>query len=480
MYLDTEEKEDKVEIKTKKISSKKYVLLFLKLFFITLVVLLLQGLIPPLLTFLSFNLKYGEELITELFFAFLVIVVLLISKNGSILHKKREGAFKGIKYGITLFVVAVIIFLGNTTTGGNTGLGILINLALFCFAIGCAEEFLCRGYLQNEFLKKFGNSRKGVILSILGSSLVFGAIHLTNIFAGQTILETLLQVLQTTSLGFLLGVVYYRTGNIWSVVLLHGFYDFAIMLGESGNYVDCTTLSNPSLQNTIFGLVTSSIIVILYLVNAFKYLDKEGIDAIIKNRSVNKEKIDVKRNKKYNRALIITAICFFVFPAFIHADDNYSVCYKFDKMKVKDNYELRYPNKETYQISYNENVLNFYLDKDDNLVVENPTDGNTLVIMEDILDYIVVDSNDSYYILTETATDTTYERHLVMLEKNNLSTTNEYLESIKDNFNEIVTPDVYSFGYIYINDGEEVYPFIRTNLNDIFIVKNKDSILILE
>ena len=44
----------------------------------------------------------------------------------------------------------------------------------------------------------------------------------------QTLFETIMQVLQTTSVGILLGAIYFRTKNIWSVVALHGFYDFAI------------------------------------------------------------------------------------------------------------------------------------------------------------------------------------------------------------------------------------------------------------
>ena len=42
----------------------------------------------------------------------------------------------------------------------------VVNLLIGCFLVGVAEEFLCRGWLFNEFLERFGETKKGVWFSI--------------------------------------------------------------------------------------------------------------------------------------------------------------------------------------------------------------------------------------------------------------------------------------------------------------------------
>ena len=74
--------------------------------------------------------------------------------------------------------------------------------------------------------------------------------HITNIFStSQNLFETLLQILNAMSLGFFFGILYYKTKNIWSVIILHAFYDFAIMFGELAIIKECS-----------YGVATSQIL----------------------------------------------------------------------------------------------------------------------------------------------------------------------------------------------------------------------------
>ena len=70
------------------------------------------------------------------------------------------------------------------------------------------EETLFRGGMQNLFSRWF----KKPLLAIVVTSIIFSAIH-----------GSYLGFLSRFALGFLLGWIYYRTGNIWLNIIGHFF-----------------------------------------------------------------------------------------------------------------------------------------------------------------------------------------------------------------------------------------------------------------
>lgn len=477
-------KEEKIVKPKDKIKFSKVISLFVKMLFITLLILVFGGLIPSLVSYSVFYSKYGYEFLSEMFFGLLVTFILIITKNKSVIFKKRESVLNGIKYGISLTVISVIIFATNIWTGLSAGLGVVINLILYSTVVGITEEFLCRGFLQNKFLKKFGKSSKGVYISIIASSLVFGMMHIVNLVSGQTLMETILQIIQTTSIGLLFGAIYYRTGNIWSVVLLHSFYDFAILLGDSTNYVECVTLLDPSLQNALFGFFTSILLAVLYSANAFKLLDKKNIDSII--NGTNENTVDTRRNEKYNVVMIL-AVSYLILSAslFSGITNDYSVCYSFKEYNV-DNYELRYIKTQSFQIinelSGNSETFNFYLNDNYDLIMEEKTTGNTDVLIDNISNFEIIKSNNKYIFFIEQEKDLAYKKYYLEIDENEISTDKKFINNLKSKLTEVVTPDIYEMGYIYIDNGNgsEVYPIIKTEVGDIFIIKDSDNVYILK
>ena len=61
------------------------------------------------------------------------------------------------------------------------------------------------------------------------SGVLFGAAHLTNIL-GSAPFGVLMQCVFAASLGTLFAAVYFRTGNLWVTVFLHGAMDISSML----------------------------------------------------------------------------------------------------------------------------------------------------------------------------------------------------------------------------------------------------------
>ena len=106
--------------------------------------------------------------------------------------------------------------------------------------VGVAEEFLFRGVIAETLLEHFGTSRAGVWKACLLSGVLFGAAHLTNLSSSAPF-GVLMQCAFSASLGALFAAIYFRTGNLWVTVFLHGAMDIASML--IGGLYGTTTLS---------------------------------------------------------------------------------------------------------------------------------------------------------------------------------------------------------------------------------------------
>ena len=84
----------------------------------------------------------------------------------------------------------------------------IISVVVIAFLPALFEETLFRGGMQNLFSRWF----KKPLLAIVVTSIIFSAIH-----------GSYLGFLSRFALGFLLGWIYYRTGNIWLNIIGHFF-----------------------------------------------------------------------------------------------------------------------------------------------------------------------------------------------------------------------------------------------------------------
>lgn len=115
---------------------------------------------------------------------------------------------------------------------------------LAALAIGTFEELLFRGFLLPLLLSR-SHTPRGVWGAVLGSSALFGAVHLFNLAGGAAVGATLLQCGYSSLLGALYAVIFLRTGNILPPILLHAVFDFCgylvPQLGE-GTLADAPTV----------------------------------------------------------------------------------------------------------------------------------------------------------------------------------------------------------------------------------------------
>lgn len=449
-------------------------LFYLKMMIIGTFILLVSTLIPAILTGSLLSSKYGFDAVAELLMALIVLVVLLRYGNGYIFKERGEKFYKGLFLAGPFTFILLMTLLINIPEAMNAPLGNVVNVIILCFAIGVFEEFLCRGWIQNEFIERFGDTRKGVILSIFCSSIIFGGFHILNLVSGQPLLETILQALQATSSGFLLGAIFFRTKNIWSVVFLHALYDLAIFLGEAGLYKDCTTLADPGTIGMLYQYGVSLLIVAIYFLTAFYILRKEKTDHLIEQQF--KEPTQ-KEKKKYNIVkYAIFGLTLLLFAPAPKEVPNMNVCYDFGEISYKVAYETHYTNYNKYSLKQESFNFEFEQDEDYNLYITNKATDKKVRLAKDIDSFEVIE-NDSYFILVISKE---FNAYYVKEYYNKIDNTNDFLETFKKNIKQLDVPEVSEIGYITSEDTTEKLPIVKSTINDIFVIETNKDIKVIK
>lgn len=96
-----------------------------------------------------------------------------------------------------------------------------------CLSVGFFEEMAFRGCIFTVVLQRMKKSRLGVFFAIVISSVIFGLVHLVNLFAGGSVGGVILQTGYSFLIGGMCAVILVKTKNIWYCVVLHGVYNFA-------------------------------------------------------------------------------------------------------------------------------------------------------------------------------------------------------------------------------------------------------------
>ena len=74
----------------------------------------------------------------------------------------------------------------------------------------------------------------GIWVAILGSSVLFGAMHVLNVFLTGDLRSALLQSGAACLSGVFLAAVRLRTGSLWTGIVLHGLWDAGTFLVAAG------------------------------------------------------------------------------------------------------------------------------------------------------------------------------------------------------------------------------------------------------
>lgn len=407
--------------------------------------------------------KYGLYYISELVVLLLSIVIVVVRKKFYIFKEKRLSFKNTIFMSLPILIISGLLLISNTVTLIGKDLNFInwFSLILYVIFIGLFEEIFFRGIILQELLDDFYHTKKEVIFSILLSAIIFGSLHLTNILVGQDLLTTIMQVIQTTAIGILLGTIYYLSKNIWALAFIHGFYDYAVLLGSVNYIKDCEYVANVPFSITLSSLVASMILSIIYILYSRSLLNKSNFNkALGYYVSEEDKKSDVKLKTKINTALGILIMVWVLFNVFYslfigNNIDEYYKCYEYEEKTIK-----RY---ETHYYSYNDfsfihNNMNYRLYKDNNnAYLENIDTKETVELKKKIdnISYI-----EGYFVLTNK--EEVYYYDLSKLDS---------LNSFKGTYKTIIIPNITVSGYLLDSDNNTKYLLVKDRTQNKFIIE---------
>ena len=99
--------------------------------------------------------------------------------------------------------------------------------------VGFVEEMIFRGFLFSATL-----SKDKTTVAIIISAVTFGIGHIVNLFAGQAVPETVVQIIFAVSWGFILTMVFYKSGSLLPCIIAHAMIDVFSLFGADNALVD--------------------------------------------------------------------------------------------------------------------------------------------------------------------------------------------------------------------------------------------------
>ena len=165
------------------------------------------------------------------------ILILVLFKKKNVLNPFVKGSLKTGLIVSILWVIDIVYYLvinAIALSGAKPALSPLwgaLNIIAYFFAAGIGEELSYRGITMNLLRDAIGNkTRKGLIISIVVSSLIFGLSHLTNLFVTDDVIGTIGQIICATGIGIMIAAIYARCKNIWVTIILHFLHDLPAAL----------------------------------------------------------------------------------------------------------------------------------------------------------------------------------------------------------------------------------------------------------
>jgi membrane protease YdiL (CAAX protease family) len=116
-------------------------------------------------------------------------------------------------FSVLLLSIYIYTPLNRLPTAGEIVLWVLLSN----FSIAIIEEILLRALLLKAFENIFS---KNIIVAVIVTSAIFGIAHIPGMI-NENILVIMIRVLGTTAVGITLSLIYIKTRNLWTVIILH-------------------------------------------------------------------------------------------------------------------------------------------------------------------------------------------------------------------------------------------------------------------
>ncbi len=166
------------------------------------------------------------------------IVIVLLYKQIFDIHSfgmQKKNFLRGMITGILMLIIPIrnvlltINQLSQFAEAKTPSLYLIIIIMIEQTVIGISEVFLFQGMILNILLEKMKHLQyKGMVYSLLISSLLSGSICLLNLLDQPELINTAIsQAVVVFFFSVFLGAVYLRSNNIWVVVFYHSLINIS-------------------------------------------------------------------------------------------------------------------------------------------------------------------------------------------------------------------------------------------------------------
>ena len=218
---------------------------------------LLTALIAVVLAVLAARLPqptyWNKSVIRILSCGMMLFSLYLISGEKTLSQGDKQIAYT-FKHMLGFLIFALVMGLFSAAaklTDGAPESGLLLrlfSLLVLFFFVGQFEELCFRAVLNDAIVYRFRGTKGVFVLSLVISSLVFGAVHIIGspLTGALDWAQAVLKTLSSATMGVACLILYWKTRNVFAVGLVHGLYDFltqiSLVLGGSaklgaGSYV---------------------------------------------------------------------------------------------------------------------------------------------------------------------------------------------------------------------------------------------------
>ena len=143
-------------------------------------------------------------------------------------------------YTIGMLIIAPILFLNTLGIFSECYPAITFSdvllFGIMALWIGISEETMCRGLIMMPM-------RNNPVIAILVSSVIFGALHLTNALY-YPITFVAMQSLWATLLGVIFAILVLVSRSIWPAIAMHAIIDFTAFLGAGTTSPDIVEITS--------------------------------------------------------------------------------------------------------------------------------------------------------------------------------------------------------------------------------------------
>ena len=202
--------------------------------------------------FSGFPDKMLRDYLKELYGILWPVALSLLFGFRFIYHRKGFGAtlIAGM-FLLILHIALFFLFLFDAFRNGaqwQTTPAIFLGV-LHMIGIGIREEVIFRGVIGNTLALKYATDKKGLWFAVIVSALLFGGVHMNNIFHGVKLMGLIAQIVSACGAGLLFTAIYLRGGNIWILMLIHALVDAGALLESTFTVTTVTKVDEVSNLN---------------------------------------------------------------------------------------------------------------------------------------------------------------------------------------------------------------------------------------